>query len=46
MVSHYRKPDDLASYYYDVLETVENPESVVQGNKGTLKATKNITKRK
>jgi hypothetical protein len=36
----------LASYYYDVLETVENPESVVRGNKGTLKATKNISKRK
>jgi len=38
--------DDLASYYYDVLETVENPESVMQGNKGTLKATKNISKHK
>lgn len=38
--------DDLASYYYDVLETVENPDFIVQGNKGTLKATKNISKRK
>lgn len=38
--------DDLASYYYDVLETVESPEFVVQGNRGTLKATKNISKRK
>lgn len=38
--------DDLASYYYDVLETVENPDFIVQGNRGTLKATKNTSKRK
>jgi len=38
--------DDLASYYYDVLETVENPEFVIQGNKGSFKATKAIAKRK
>lgn len=38
--------DDLASYYYDVLETVEELIFVVQGNKGTLKATKNISKSK
>ena len=38
--------DDLASYYYDVLETVENPEFIVRGNKGTLKATKIISKSK
>lgn len=38
--------DDLASYYYDVLEAVENPEFVMQGNSGTLKAARNISKRK
>ncbi len=34
--------DDLASYFYDVLETVEKPDTVIRGNKGTLKAAKNI----
>lgn len=38
--------DDLASYYWEVLETVENPEFVVQGNKRTLKASKNISRNK
>jgi hypothetical protein len=38
--------DELASYYYDVLETIENPEFVIKGNKGTLKAIRNISKRK
>lgn len=38
--------DDLASYFHDVLETVENPEFVMQGNQGTLKAARNIGKRK
>ena len=36
--------DDLASHFFDVLETVENPEAVVRGNKGTLKATRNMRK--
>ncbi|PIQ94174.1 MAG: hypothetical protein COY75_03800 [Nitrospirae bacterium CG_4_10_14_0_8_um_filter_41_23] len=36
--------DDMASYYYDVLETIENPDLVIRGNKGTLKATKNFGK--
>jgi|SRR3990172_1815841 hypothetical protein len=36
--------DDLASHFFDVLETVENPDAVVRGNKGTLKATRNIGK--
>jgi len=36
--------DDLASHFFDVLETVENPELVVRGNKGTLKATRNMGK--
>jgi hypothetical protein len=36
--------DDLASYFYEVLETVEKPDFVVRGNKGTLKATRNTGK--
>jgi len=38
--------DDLASYFHDVLDTVENPEFIMQGNQGTLKSTKNIGKKK
>jgi len=38
--------DDLASYFYDVMETVESPEFVVRGNQGVLKAAKNIGKNK
>lgn len=34
--------DDLASYYYEVLETVGGPDFVVRGNKGTLKAVQNF----
>ena len=38
--------DDLASYFFEVLETVERPELVVRGNKGTLKAVRNIGRNK
>ena len=38
--------DDLASYFFDVLETVEHPEFIMKGNKGTLKATKSMGKNK
>jgi len=38
--------DDLASYFFEVLETIEKPEFVMRGNRGTLKATKNIGKNK
>jgi hypothetical protein len=38
--------DDLASYFFDVLETIENPNSVLRGNKGTLKAVKNMGRNK
>ncbi len=38
--------DDLASYFHDVLDTIENPEFVMQGNSGSLKATKNMGKGK
>ncbi len=34
--------DDLASYYFEVLETVEKPEFIIRGNKGSLKAAKNM----
>lgn len=36
--------DDMASYYYEVLETIENPTLVIRGNKGTLKAARNLGK--
>ena len=38
--------DDLASYFHDVLETVENPDLVARGNKGSLKAARNLGRRK
>ena len=38
--------DDLASYYFQVLEAIEKPDFIVRGNRGTLKATKNIGKNK
>jgi len=38
--------DDLASYYFEVLEVVEKPESIVKGNRGSLKAAKNMGKEK
>jgi hypothetical protein len=38
--------DDMASYFHDVLETIEKPELVIRGSKGTLKAAKSFGKRK
>ena len=38
--------DEMASYYHEVVETIESPEFVVRGNRGALKATRNIGKRK
>lgn len=38
--------DELASYFHNVLETIEKPEFVIRGNSGSLKATKNISKKK
>lgn len=38
--------DELASYFFDVLDAVENPELVIRGNQGTLKAARNVGKRK
>jgi hypothetical protein len=34
--------DDLAGHYDDVLETVENPEAVLEGDEGALVAAKRI----
>lgn len=34
--------DDLASYFYDVLETVEKPDLVLRGNRGALKAARSF----
>ncbi len=33
--------DDMAGYYYDVLEIMEKPEMIVRGHQGTLKAIRN-----
>lgn len=38
--------DELASLFHEVLDTIESPDLVVGGNKGTLKAARNIGKRK
>ena len=38
--------DDLASYFHEVLETVEKPEFIIRGNNESLKATKNMGKKK
>jgi hypothetical protein len=38
--------DEMASYYHDVLETIEEPEFVVRGNHGALKAARSLGKRK
>ncbi len=38
--------DDLSGCFFEVLDTIENPEFLIRGNKGTLKATKNIGKNK
>ncbi|MEW5768680.1 MAG: hypothetical protein AB1797_13900 [bacterium] len=38
--------DELASYFHEILDTVEKPDLIVRGNKGAMKATRNIGKRK
>ena len=38
--------DELASFYYDVLETIEKPDLVFKGTGGSLKAARNLSKRK
>jgi len=36
--------DDMASYFHDVLDTIEKPTFVVRGNKAALKAVRNFGK--
>ena len=38
--------DEMASYFHDVLETIERPELVARGNRGSLKAARSWGKRK
>jgi len=38
--------DELASYFHEVLDTIGKPELIVRGNKGALKAARNIGRRK
>lgn len=34
--------DDLAGYFYEVLETIETPGFIVRGSNGALKAVRNM----
>ena len=34
--------DDLASAFHEVLDTIEKPEIIVRGSRGTLKAARSI----
>lgn len=38
--------DELASYFHEVLDIIEKPELIVRGNKGSLKASKSMGRRK
>ena len=38
--------DELASYFYDVLETIEHPDFVIRANRGALKAARNVGRQK
>lgn len=38
--------DDLASYFHETLDTVEQPDIIIRGNKGSLKAAKNFGRKK
>ena len=38
--------DELASYFHEVLDTIEKPKFIARGNKGSLKAAKNFGRRK
>jgi hypothetical protein len=38
--------DEMAGYFHEVLETLEQPDFVVRGNAGTLKAAKNFGRKK
>ena len=38
--------DELASYFHDVLDTIERPAVIVRGSHGALKAARSIGKRR
>lgn len=38
--------DELASYFHEVLDIIEKPELIIRGNKGSLKASKSMGRRK
>ena len=38
--------DEMASYFYDVLDVIQRPDFVARGNKGSLKAARNMGKKK
>ena len=38
--------DDLASYFHEVLDVIERPAVVVRGNRGALKAARDMGKKK
>ena len=38
--------DELAGCFHEVLDALESPEIVVRGNKGTLKAARNLARKK
>ncbi len=38
--------DDLAGRFHDVLDAIESPAFVVRGNEGTLKAARNMARKK
>ncbi len=38
--------DDLAGYYYEVLETIESPDMVLRGHRGSLIAARGYGRRR
>ena len=38
--------DELASYFHEVLDIIERPDLVARGSKGSLKAARNMGRRK
>ena len=46
LVSFVENHDELAGRFHDVLDAIETPTFVVRGNAGTLKAARNIARKK
>jgi hypothetical protein len=38
--------DELASYFHEVLDTIEKPDAVARGNAGSLKAFRNMGRKR